>query len=121
MSSKSLYRLLLVIIDWITAAFAWGAFYYERKTFLEHSEFTFTTTFWGGIILVPFFWLFLYLLQGMYFDVRRLYRIEVVSKTLKASLVGVVLLFFLLLLDDEVTIYQSYYKSLILLFLSHFF
>jgi len=119
-SSKYAYRTLLVLVDWLTAAIAWGAFYYERKNLIEHSEFKPTVTFWIGIFLVPIFWVLLYLIQGVYFDVRRLYRIEVISKTLKSSLIGVVLLFFLLILDDEVTIYQTYYKSIFLLFLIHF-
>lgn len=115
-----LHRVVLVVLDWLTAVLSWSLFYYQRKTMIEHVEFNWNETFLFGVVVVPFFWLLLYLMQGLYLDVRRLYRLEIIFKTFQSSLLGVVILFFLILIDDNVSIYKLYYKSLILLFLTHF-
>ncbi len=120
MNSKVLNRVVLVVLDWLTAVLSWGVFYYQRKTMIEHVEFNWNETFLFGVVVVPLFWLLLYLMQGLYLDVRRLYRLEIIFKTFQSSLLGVVILFFLILIDDNVSIYKLYYKSLILLFLTHF-
>lgn len=120
MSSKVLHRVILIVLDWLTAVLSWGIFYYQRKTMVEHVEFNWNETFLFGVVVVPLFWLLLYLMQGLYLDVRRLYRLEIIFKTFQSTLLGVVILFFLILIDDNVSAYRLYYKSLILLFVTHF-
>lgn len=115
---KKSYNLL--VIDYITSVIAWVLFFYFRKTHIEFSSFIRDKQFYLGIICIPFFWILLYSLQGTYSQVKRLYRIQIIQITIFGSTIGVLTLFFLLLLDDVIPSHQSYYKSLLALFLIHF-
>lgn len=115
---KKSYNLL--VIDYITAIIAWVLFFYFRKTHIEFSSFIRDKQFYLGIICIPFFWILLYSLQGTYSQVKRLYRIQIIQLTIFGTTIGVLTLFFLLLLDDVIPSHQSYYKSLLALFLIHF-
>lgn len=117
---RQLLRLLFIAGDWITACLSWALFYYYRKTTIEGEVFHVNETFLYGIVVVPVLWLLLYATQGTYTDIRRLYRLKVLSQTLFATIFGSVILFFLLLIDDEVTKYTTYYQSLVSLALFHF-
>jgi exopolysaccharide biosynthesis polyprenyl glycosylphosphotransferase len=111
---------VFVLVDWLCAVIAWFLFYYLRKTYVEGVEFSVSRSFYLGILLVPLLWLLLYFLQGTYHNVKRLYRFKVFSLTFSATVIGSVLIFFLLLIDDTIAGYQMYYKSVSLLFVSHF-
>jgi exopolysaccharide biosynthesis polyprenyl glycosylphosphotransferase len=115
-----LLTFLLVLVDWISAAAAWGSFYYVRKVKLELTEFNVNESFYYGILFIPIAWIFLYLLQGTYHDVRRLHRIKIFNLTFVGTVIGVVMLFFVFLLDDEINGYKQYYSSVFLLFAIHF-
>lgn len=108
-------------IDFLTAMISWATFFYFRKTVIEKTTFTANETFFYGIILIPFFWTILYLLQGTYVEVKRLYRLKTLTITFQASLIGSIILFFALLLDDSIQGYQMYYKSFFSLITIHFF
>ncbi len=118
--NRRLLTILLILIDWITAAAAWGTFYYVRKVKLEMAEFDVNESFYYGMIFIPIVWLFLYMLQGTYLDVRKLHRIKIFNLTFLSAVLGVVLLFFVFLLDDEIDGYRQYYTSVFLLFGIHF-
>jgi len=109
-----------IFMDYLTGAIAWSLFFYFRKTEIESMEFLANDRFWLGVVLIPLFWILLYGIIGTYKDVLRLHRFKIVSQTLAASLFGTIVLFFAFLLDDEVQTYQTYYKSLVALFLLHF-
>ncbi len=111
----------LFLIDLISATLSWGFFFYFRKVSIEHTDFEATESFYWGIILIPIFWTVLYLLQGTYVDVKRLYRIKTLNLTFQATFVGTLILFFALLLDDSIKGYQVYYNSVMSLFIIHFF
>lgn len=115
-----LLTFLLVLVDWISAMVAWGSFYYVRKVKLELMEFNVNESFYYGILFIPIAWIFLYLLQGTYHDVRRLHRIKIFNLTFVGTVMGVVMLFFVFLLDDEINGYKQYYSSVFLLFAIHF-
>ncbi|MDG1333431.1 MAG: sugar transferase [Crocinitomicaceae bacterium] len=115
-----LLTFLLVLVDWISAAVAWGSFYYVRKVKLELMEFDVNESFYYGVLFIPIAWVFLYLLQGTYHDVRRLHRIKIFNLTFVGTVIGVVMLFFVFLLDDEINGYKQYYSSVFLLFAIHF-
>lgn len=117
---RPLLRLVFILCDWIAAGLSWALFYYYRKTTIEAKEFSVNDTFLYGIALVPLLWLLLYTIQGTYSDIRRLYRLKVISLTAFATVFGSVILFFLLLIDDEVDNYKTYYQSLLSLALLHF-
>ena len=112
---------LFFIIDLISALLSWALFYYCRKIYIEKTEFNIDANFYWGIVLVPVFWTILYLLQGSYLDVKRLYRIKTFTLTFQSTLIGSIILFFALLLDDSIQGYQMYYKSFFSLLTIHFF
>lgn len=105
----------LVLLDYLFSAGAWAFFYYLRKTQIEKMEFTIDSNFYLGVALIPLVWMFIYLLQGTYHDVRRLFRLRILNLTLGATLIGTLVIFFLFLLDDQISGYQQYYKSILLL------
>lgn len=117
---RRLLRFLFIACDWLTAALSWALFYYYRKTAIENEQFSINDTFLYGIALVPLLWLLFYTIQGTYADIRRLYRLKILSLTAFSTIFGSVILFFLLLIDDEVTHYRTYYQSLLSLALLHF-
>jgi len=116
-----LLTFILISIDWAFSCAGWALFYYFRKTNIENDVFSVNATFYLGILLVPVVWIFIYLLQGTYHNVRRLHRLKVINLTFIGTFFGVVILFFLLLIDDEITRYQQYYKLLFALFTIQFF
>ncbi|MFT5861047.1 MAG: exopolysaccharide biosynthesis polyprenyl glycosylphosphotransferase [Flavobacteriaceae bacterium] len=118
--NSRLLTLLLVLIDLISAATAWGTFYYVRKVRLEMSEFSVNESFYYGILFIPIAWILLYAIQGSYHDVRRLHRIKIFNLTFVSTVIGVIFLFFLFLLDDEINGYRQYYTAVFLLFGIHF-
>lgn len=117
---QKLFRALFIGSDFLTAALSWALFYYYRKTNIEHEQFSFNETFYYGILFIPLLWLLFYTLQGTYQDVRRLYRLKILSYTAFATIFGSIVLFFALLIDDDVNTYFNYYRSLLTLALLHF-
>jgi exopolysaccharide biosynthesis polyprenyl glycosylphosphotransferase len=115
-----LFRWLFIGSDLITATLSWAIFYFYRKTTIEQEDFSFNETFFYGIIIIPILWLIFYTLQGTYQDVRRLYRLKILSYTAFATIFGSIVLFFALLIDDDVNTYFNYYRSLLTLALLHF-
>lgn len=112
--------ILYVVLDFITALAAWFLFYAYRVTSIENSPLVFKGSFYYGLILIPLFWLFLYTVQGTYFNVFRNYRLKTVKQTLFGTFIGVIVVFFTLLLNDYVYSYTQYYTLFFLLFGLHF-
>jgi exopolysaccharide biosynthesis polyprenyl glycosylphosphotransferase len=79
-------------------------------------EFSVNESFYYGVLLIPIAWIFLYLLQGTYHDVRRLHRIKIFTLTFLGTVIGAIGIFFLFILDDEIVQYRQYYQSVFLLF-----
>ena len=102
----------LIIFDWLSSSLAWGVFYYIRKLKIEQTEFTVNSTFYLGISIIPLVWVFLYMLQGTYQDVRRLHRLKIFNLTFLGTLLGTLGIFFLFLIDDEITGYRQYYSAI---------
>ena len=113
--NASVLTILLFILDYSFSAGAWAVFYFLRKTQIEGSSFSSDPNFPLGVLFIPLIWIFIYLLQGTYHDVRRLFRLRILNLTLGATLIGVLVVFFLFLLDDQITGYKQYYKSILLL------
>src|SRR5690554_3191901 len=119
-------RFKYIIADYLTALFAWTAFFFYRKIFLDpanHGQqpgFDFDQNFYLGVLTIPVFWLILYTLSGAYRNVYRRHRLKDLGQTLLITTIGVLFLFFTLLLDDEIANYTYYYYSLVVLFLLHF-
>ena len=117
--NKQVARIGFILMDYLTSGIAWSCFYLYRKIEIEQVEFEVNDKFWLGVFLIPFFWVLLYGIIGTYKDIFRLHRLKIISQTLAASLIGVIVLFFAFLLDDQVQTYQTYYKSIAALFLLH--
>ena len=104
-----------VITDFILSVLVWALFFGWRQYLIYKEIFTDSFTaepiFAIGIIVVPLFWLSLYLLAGHYS--KGLYeksRLQELTQVVFVNLLGVLVLFFILLLDDiETTIEISYY------------
>jgi exopolysaccharide biosynthesis polyprenyl glycosylphosphotransferase len=120
MSQRS-WVIIFLIFDWFSAFLSWSLFFYFRKTFLESSEFKIDENFISGIIGIPIAWLLLYFLQGTYIEMKRIFRLKIVSLSFVASIIGTILIFFSLLIDDVIDGYQNYYLEIALLFVLHFF
>lgn len=111
---------LLVFLDWATCGLSWGVFYYLRKTRIEQVDFSVNESFYYGLAFIPVAWLFLYLMQGTYNDVRRLHRMKILNLTFLGTAMGSLGIFFLFLLDDQIVEYRQYYQSVFLLFILQF-
>ena len=125
--NKRLQVAKYVFFDWLSAALAWSFFYVYRKytedsTLFSHFETVYDDTkLWLGLIIVPLFWLTLYIVIGSYRRIYRKSRLKELGQTFFVTLIGVTVIFFVLILDDIILTYKSYYQSFITLFLYQFF
>jgi exopolysaccharide biosynthesis polyprenyl glycosylphosphotransferase len=119
MKQKS-WVLLFLFSDWLSAIISWILFFYFRKTYLEKVQFSIDQNFITGIICIPFAWLLLYFLQGTYIEIKRIFRLKIISLSFVAAVIGSILIFFTILLDDIINGYQNYYLEIALLFGFHF-
>lgn len=116
-----------IISDLFCAACAWTILYVFRKKYLESIKFgyeidvTFDNNYWMGLACIPLFWIAIYGLSGHYNLIYRRHRLKEFGQIFISSLLGVIVLFFVLLLDDQIPHYSYYYKSISVLFVSHFF
>lgn len=74
----------------------------------------------AGAVLVPLFWLFLFVSVGGYTDIFRRFRTKELGQTLLISFIGSLVIFFALLLDDTIASPTYYYQSFGVLFLLNF-
>lgn len=124
--NKNLQVAKYVVLDWLAAVIAWSLFYIFRKytedpeIFNHFEAVTHDEKFWWGIIVIPFFWLMLYIMQGSYRRIYRKSRLKELGQTLIITLIGVTIIFFMLILDDLILTYRSYYQSFLVLFFLHF-
>lgn len=123
---KRIGILTYVLSDYLMAAITWALLFFFRKYSIEHLPFDLYESilndkkFYLGILLIPAFWLLMYLLAGFYTDIYRKSRLYEISKTFLVVCIGSLLLFFLLLLDDYIKDYKDYYQLFLLLLFSQF-
>jgi polysaccharide biosynthesis protein PslA len=123
--SKKIPVALYAVMDYITAALAWGLFFFIRKWILgeaitEDGHLMTDKKFWLGIFFIPVGWLIIYTVVGAYHSLYKKSRLNEFTMTFICSLLGCVLLFFLFLLDDAKKSYTYYYSGFGVLFLLHF-
>ncbi|NOX86294.1 MAG: sugar transferase [Chlorobi bacterium] len=115
-----------VILDWLSSLIAWVLFYIFRKytedpyIFTHFERVTGDERFWQGVLIIPLFWLVLYIMIGSYRRIYRKSRLKELGQTLIITLIGVTIIFFVLILDDFIVTYKSYYQSFFALFLLQF-
>ena len=124
--NKRLQVLKYVIADTVSALIAWGLFFTYRKITIDiptvqfEEQILIDNNLYLGLILIPIFWLTLYVLAGTYRQIYRKSRLKELGQTFLISLIGVIIIFFAILLDDDVRSYRSYYESFLVLFIIHF-
>ena len=124
--NKRLHTLKYLSFDFISALVSWTLFFIYRKTYIEPLKFgeaipiEFSTKYFLGISIIPFFWIFIYFLSGYYKDIYRKSRLQELAQTFFTILIGSTIIFFTSLLDDEVIHYQNYYRLFIALFTIQF-
>ena len=69
--NKIVQALKYIISDWLMAALAWTVFFVYRKTSLDQSVESIDVILKDpklhlGLLIIPFFWFCLYLIQGQY-------------------------------------------------------
>jgi exopolysaccharide biosynthesis polyprenyl glycosylphosphotransferase len=124
--NKSLHTVKYVVLDFISAAFAWILFNLFRKKIIESAifgidiNFSISGTLIINTLIISFFWLLLHYLSGYYDNIYRKSRLQELILTFVLSLFGNIFLFFVLILDDFVSNYRDYYYSFFALFGMHF-
>lgn len=126
MKQKRNWLFLIVSLDLLAAALGWFFFYSFRKRSIESYKFgelipiEFSEQFYYGLVFIPLFWCFIYLLAGNYRDVLRKARLRELGNTIMTTFIGTILLFFIVLLDDTIVSYKTYYSLVAALFIIHF-
>ncbi len=124
--NKNLHTLKYILFDIFSSIFSWSIFYIFRKLIIESQKYgfqipiEFTTKFYLGISILPFFWLLLHYLSGYYNDIFRKSRLQELGQTFTTILFGTIIIFFSLLLDDEILYYKHYYNLFFTLFTLQF-
>lgn len=124
MNNKKAALYFYIALDLLAAMLSWFLFFTYRKT-VERPHFSWDLVFedtmlYRGLLIIPIYWLILYLIFDKYSDVYRYSRIATFQRTFFISLFGTLILFFTILADDVVLQYTSYFRSFIYLFLLHF-
>jgi hypothetical protein len=100
--------------------------YLFRKIYLEPIKFGHAVpvhldaNYWWGLLVVPCFWVLLFVIIGGYADIFRRFRSKELEQTLLIALIGSIVIFFALLLDDTIAGPRYYYRSFSALFLLNF-
>ena len=124
--NRKIQRIKYLLLDSLSASFAWFLFFTYRKEVVEPQLFgsdvilLFNSRFWLGIVSITIFWLLLYSLLGYYKDIYRRSRLIELRQTFLQSFLGVLVIFFVAILDDFIPSYKNYYSSIATLFVIHF-
>ena len=74
-----------------------------------------------GVLVIPVFWLILYILIGTYRKIYRKGRLKEFGQTVLISIIGVTILFFTLILDDIIINNKTYIEFFFVLLGLHLF
>jgi FlaA1/EpsC-like NDP-sugar epimerase len=124
--NKSLQVAKYVFADLISSAIAWALFFIYRKyavdpnVFADPHQIFSDPKLYLGLVIIPLFWLTLYIIIGTYRKIYRKSRLKELSQTLSITFIGVIFIFFSIILDDVVITYKSYFQSFVVLFFLHF-
>lgn len=124
--NKKLQVIKYIIADTLAAVLAWGIFFTYRKitvdsnVILHKEQILLDNNLYLGLVIIPLFWLTLYMLTGTYNRIYRKSRLKELGQTFGQALFGIVFIFFAILLDDEKDTIAYYYKSFFVLFFLHF-
>jgi len=97
----------LAIADYCTAAVAWLGFWMYRQQLLGKADFNtilnviYIKDFLVSFLIVPCFWLFIYLLSGTYFDLYRKSRLNEINRTLISCIIGSIIVSLAVFANDK--------------------
>jgi exopolysaccharide biosynthesis polyprenyl glycosylphosphotransferase len=123
-NSKRISIRWYVLADWLAAIMGWGLFYLQRRLILGEATSllnqSYDLKFYLGISFIPLCWIVLFHLNGSYRDLYHKSRLQELTNTFFATLLGCTVLFFVFILDDNIADYTYYYKEAAWLFVLHF-
>jgi 4-amino-4-deoxy-L-arabinose transferase-like glycosyltransferase len=111
--NRRLQLLKYLASDAISALIGWSAFYfYWKHSFQVVPGDVFHLTalnrqFFLGLLIVPFFWLFIHYITGYYNDVYRKSRLSEIWQTFGNVLVGCLFIYFILNINKSDLVYQE--------------
>ncbi len=118
--------LLYVAADLLATGLAWTFFFLFRKAYIDPLKYHHAVPveldprYLLGLLVIPPFWVLLFLSFGGYNDLFRRFRTKELEQTALLGLIGSVVIFFALLLDDAVATPAYYYYSFGALFVLNF-
>jgi exopolysaccharide biosynthesis polyprenyl glycosylphosphotransferase len=125
--NKRLQVIKYIIADVLSAALAWTFFFIFRKYVVDHQIFRhigevfLDSKLYLGVLVIPVFWLILYILIGTYRKIYRKGRLREFGQTVLISIIGVTILFFTLILDDIIINNKTYIEFFFVLLGFHLF
>lgn len=125
-SNKPLHINWYVCCDALAAVLAWSAFAVIRRTLLNeppglYEIFIKDEAYHTTVIVVPLFWIIFFSLTGSYNDaLYKKSRLNELTKTFIAVLVGCQAIFFILILNDHTKHYTYYYSVFFSYFILQF-
>jgi len=111
------------VLDFILSYGVWIGFYFLRRDILYASQSQLSPTLWEylwGPLIVGGYWVFLFLLGGLYKDPLRQSFLRRLWQRIWLSILGSLALFFVAFVDDPIPNYKLYYKTLIYYILLQF-
>jgi exopolysaccharide biosynthesis polyprenyl glycosylphosphotransferase len=114
-----------VTADYFAAVITWTLFFIYRKYTVDHQVFHHAgqifldKKLYSGIIIIPLYWLILYVFIGTYRKIYRKSRLREFSQTAVITFIGVTIIFFALILDDIIISNKTYLQFFIVLFVMH--
>ena len=127
MRKSRTHLIIYLASDYLAALISWFIFFAFRKLYIEASFFNqeipveLDKRLILGLILIPFFWLFLHFISGYYKDILRKSRLKELGRTFGVTLSGTVILHFFVILNDITGSYKDYYLSFGVLLTTQFF
>lgn len=124
--NTKLQTLKYLIVDYISAILAWNVFwYFSQDTFRNIEEgwitkLLSTNSLLLDFVIIPVFWILLYIIIGTYRKIYRKSRLSELGQTIQIVIIGVLILFFILIFTENLPDIQQYVLSFLLLFIFQF-
>lgn len=97
----------LVLLDYVAAALAWFTLWMYRQHIRFHLDYPDTLQLFhtrhyiNTLVIIPFGWLFAYLMSGTYFDLYRKSRLNEINRTLISCIIGCIIVSVIVFAKDS--------------------
>ncbi|NLN74386.1 MAG: sugar transferase [Bacteroidales bacterium] len=116
-----------VFFDYLTAIVTWCLFFVFRKHSFNpdvfdnfNEQILMDKNLYIGIVIIPIFWLIMYVFSGYYRKAYRKSRLKELEQTFLITLLGTLIIFFAIILDDVIHSYKDYLHYYLFLLSTHF-